>query len=323
MRWPWDTIKVGVALGGGAARGVAHVGVLRAMVREGIPVHVIAGTSMGAIIGGAYAATTDMDLVERKIREVLSSEQFRKNRLSFLKETKHRRGGLLYSVANLVRKGIVYGISTLKPSLVSAEAIAADIAMVLPDVRIEECRIPFAAVALDIEDAVEVVLCHGSLRKAASASSAIPGVLPPVRMNGRVLIDGGWVDKMPILPAFRMGADVVIAVDISADLEDTRNYTRGIDIMLRANAIKDTVLSGFTGNLADVVIKPEVKKLHWADFDSHDRCIQAGDDAATQAVPAVRKILRRARWRTMLRPGIGKRVAELYLSSENMHCSME
>jgi NTE family protein len=322
MRWPWD-IRVGLALGGGAARGVAHVGVLRALVRAGIPVNVIAGTSMGAIVGGAYAATLDVGLVEKRVREVLSSEQFRKNRLSFLAETKHRRGGLLYSVANLIRKGIVYGISTMKPSLVSAEAIAGDIATVLPDIRVEECRIPFAAVALDIEQAVEVVICHGNLRTAASASSAIPGILPPVRMDGRVLIDGGWVDKMPILPAYRLGADVVVGVDISADLQDTHDYRRGIDVMLRANAIKDSVLSGFTGSLADVIIQPDVKKLHWADFDSHDHCIEAGDEAASQAIPAIRRILRRARWRSLLRPRLGKRVADLYLSSENMHCSLE
>lgn len=317
MRMPWN-MEVGLALGGGAARGLAHVGVIRALEREGIPIDSIAGTSMGAIVGGGYAATLDIAMVESRIRALLTSEQFRNNRLSFLAETKKRRGGLLYSVRNLVRKGIVYGVSTLKPSVVSAESFAEDMAAVLPDIQVEECRIPFVAVALDLEEAVEVVLGVGSLRKAVSASSAIPGIIPPVLMNGRVLIDGGWVDKMPILPVFGMGADVVIAVDISADIEDTKDYRRGIDIMVRANAIKDTVLSELTGVLADIVIRPEVKDIHWADFSSHERCIQAGDEAATQAVPAIRKILRRARWQSLLRPRLGKRLADLYLSSHGI-----
>lgn len=317
MRMPWN-IEVGLALGGGAARGLAHVGVIRALRRAGIPIHSIAGTSMGAIVGGGYAATLDIELVERRIRELLTSEQFRNNRLSFLAETKQRRGGLLYSVTNLIRKGIVYGVSTLKPSFVSAEAFAGDMAAVLPDIQVEECRIPFVAVALDLEEAVEVVMGTGSLRRAVSASSAIPGIIPPVRMNGRVLIDGGWVDKMPILPVFGIGADVVIAVDISADIEDTKDYRRGIDIMVRANAIKDTVLSELTGVLADIVIRPEVNDIHWADFSSHEKCIQAGDEAATQAVPAIRKILRRARWRSLLPPRLGKRLADLYLSANSI-----
>jgi NTE family protein len=315
---PWK-FSVGLALGGGAARGVAHVGVLRALLREGVPVDLIAGTSMGAIIGGAYAATLDVDFVEEQIREALSSEQFRRLRLSFLRETKRQRGGLLYSVGNLIRKGIVYGVSSWKTSFMSAEEFARTMAKVLPDILVEECRIPFAAVALDLESAAEVVLGHGSLRKSAWASSAIPGLLPPVHMNGRVLIDGGWIDKVPVLPAYSMGADVVIAVDITADLEDTRDYRRGIDVMLRANAIKDSVLVAFNRTLADVVVTPEVKHVHWADFGSFEKVMEAGDAAVVAALPTIRRAIRRARWVSLLRPRLGRRLAKRYLSAENLH----
>ena len=108
-------LKVGIALGGGAARGLAHIGVLRAFIREGIPIDIVVGTSMGAIIGGAYAATGDIAEVERRVRTVLKSDEFQKTRLSFLRETKVQRGGLLYSVANLVKRGVVYGVSTMRP----------------------------------------------------------------------------------------------------------------------------------------------------------------------------------------------------------------
>ncbi len=322
MRTPWN-LKVGLVLGGGAARGLAHVGVIRALQREGIQVHVVTGTSVGAIIGGAWSALMDIEGLEKAMRSLLTSEQFRNNRLSFLKESRQQRGGLLYSVGNLIKRGIVYGVSTMQQSFVSAEEFAATLGSVLPDIRIESCMIPFGAVALDLESGEVVVLCHGSLRKAAAASSAIPGLLPPVQQDGMVLIDGGWVDKIPVLPAYRMGADVVVAVDISADLDDTRDYRRGTDILVRANAIKDSVLAGFTRVLADVVIEPEVKDVHWADFDSFETCIQAGDEAATQAVPAIREVLRQARWRTIMSPRLGKRLAERYLDGDSMHLILD
>jgi NTE family protein len=322
MRSPWQT-KVGVALGGGAARGLAHIGVLRALVREGVPIDVIVGTSMGSVIGGAYAATQDIALVEAQVREFLGSDEFSKHRIKFLRETKRQRGGLLYSVANLIRRGIVYGVSTMRPSFLSAEEFARQMEAVLPDVRIEDLPLPYAAVCLDLEAAQEVVLCHGRLREAVAASSAIPGILPPVRMNGRLLVDGGWVDKVPVLPTYRLGADFVIAVDISTEIEDTEKYDRGLDVMIRANAIRDNVLVRFLTRLADVVLEPAIKRVHWADFSAIDRCIQAGDDAASAAMPRIKETLRHERWRSVLLPRLPKRIAEFYLASKAVRFCVE
>ena len=117
---PKLTPRIGLALGGGAARGMAHIGVIRALERAGIEIDIVTGTSMGSIVGGAWAATGDIDGLEAKARAVLSSEEFKNNRLSFLRETRKQRGGLLFSVANLVRRGIFFGMSNMRPSFVSA-----------------------------------------------------------------------------------------------------------------------------------------------------------------------------------------------------------
>jgi NTE family protein len=319
---PWR-LKVGLALGGGAARGLAHIGVLRALVREGIPIDIITGTSMGAVVGGAFAAMGDIVEIERSMRALLTSDEFQRTRMSFLRETKRTRGSLLYSVTSLVRRGIVYGVSTMRPSFVSAEKFALSLGRILPDVDIETTPIRFAASAVDLETAEEVVLCHGRLREVAAASAAIPGILPPRRLHGRLLIDGGWADKIPVLPAFRLGADVVIAVDISADLDDAKRYVRGIDVVLRANMIKDTVMTELQCRLADIVIEPAVRKIHWADFEAVDFCIEAGDAAAAEAVPAIRELLRQERFRSMLRPTLGKRMAERYLASADLRFTMD
>jgi len=322
MRHRWQA-KVGVALGGGAARGMAHVGVLRALSRENIPIDVIVGTSMGAIIGGAFAATGDIAGLERKVREVLTSEQFRKNKLSFLRETRQQRKGLFFSMKNLIRRGIFYGVSNLRPSFLSAEEFAHSLEAIIPDVRIQDLPIPFGAVALDLESAEEVVICNGKLRLASGASSAIPGILPPVKINGRTLIDGGWVDKVPVLPAFKLGADVVIAVDITADLDSRSEYRRGVDIMVRANAIKDDALVGFSRRLADVVIEPDVGRIHWADFGSFERCIDRGDKAATKAIDGIRELVRHEKLLSVLRPSAGKKMAEHHLKDDTLRINVE
>lgn len=165
---PWR-LKVGVALGGGAARGLAHIGVLRALVREGIPIDVVTGTSMGAVVGGAYAALTDVAEVERRVRKLLTSDEFKRVRLKFLTETKRSRGSLMFSVTNLVRKGVFYGLSTMRPSFLSAEEFVGSISRILPDVEVSKMPVRFAAIAVDLEAAEEVVLCHGSLREVAAA----------------------------------------------------------------------------------------------------------------------------------------------------------
>jgi NTE family protein len=315
--------RVGLALGGGAARGMAHIGVIRVLERVGIDIDVVTGTSMGSIIGGAWAANGDIDALEQKVREVLTSEAFKKNRLSFLRETRKQRGGLFFSVANLVRKGIFFGVSNLRSSFLSAEEFATSLESILPDVEIEECQKPFGAIALDIEKAREIVLTKGSLRRAAAASSAIPGILPPVAINDRLLIDGGWVDKIPVLPAFGLGADFVIAVDITAHMQGAESYDRGVDIMVRANSIKDAALVRFCRSMADIVIRPAVRDIHWADFGAHARCIEAGEREAEAMLPQIKDALRHARLLSLVRPSVGRRLADLYLQADDRVFTIE
>jgi NTE family protein len=302
---------------------MAHIGVLRAFERAKLPVDIVAGTSMGSIIGGAYFALGDAAQLAARVRKLLASESFKKNKLSFLRESREQRRGLFFSVTNFVRKGVLFGVSNLRPGFISAEAFADNLATLIPDVTIEDLPLPFCSVALDINSAEEVLLRHGSLRRAATASSAIPGIIPPVEVNGRVLIDGGWVDKIPVLPAFMLGADVVIAVDITAELEDTKDYDRGVDIMIRANAIKDAALVENSRRTADIVIQPAVKHVHWADFTAFERCIEAGEEAAWETMPKIKKLLRRERWLSPLRAGRGKKLAGIQLKAALRRFRME
>lgn len=180
------TPRVGLALGSGGARGAAHVGVLKVLEREGIEVAAIAGSSIGAMVGGAYAAGLPLSRIEE---EWLTANRARLLR-SFL-PTFPRAG--LSSGAGLRRY----------------------LREILGDVRVEDLPTPFAAVATDLDTGEAVVLRRGPLVEAIRASTAIPGIFQPVRWEGRLLVDGGMVEPLPIPVCRELGAEVVIAVDVN------------------------------------------------------------------------------------------------------------
>jgi NTE family protein len=188
-----EGFKVGLALGGGAARGLAHIGVLKALEENEIPIDLMVGTSIGALVGGVYATTASAAATEKRFLDFIFSTEFKRAKFDFLKETREANPGLFYNFISLVKRGIFYSFTMAKTSWVSAQQFEHNINGVLDDVALEQTQIPFAVVATDITRGREVVLRSGPLRRAVSASSAVPGLLPPVDMEGCQLIDGGWV----------------------------------------------------------------------------------------------------------------------------------
>ena len=154
--------------------------------------------------------------------------------------------------------------------------------------NIESMKLPFAAVATDLNRGTRVVLDCGSVAKAVHASCAIPGVFEPVDHQGRLLVDGGVVDNIPIAVAREKGADIVIAVDISENVENF-NITNLVDVMLQAVNIMSNENVKHKKNEADVLITPVVGNVAMLDFTQKKRCMQAGIDAAQKAVPEIRK----------------------------------
>ena len=289
-------LKVGLALGGGAARGLAHVGVLKVLEENRIPVDLIVGTSVGALVGGVYATTRDATATEKRFREFIFSKAFKRARFDFLKESREARHGVMSRVVTLFKKGIFYSFSMAKTSWVSAEYFEHNINALLDDIPIDQAGIPFHAVAADMLTGDLVMLSQGGLRRAVSASSAVPGLLPPVALDGRLLIDGGWVAQVPVVPALDRGSDLVIAVDVSRELEPLAEQGSGLNIMVRAAAIRAEALRLMQGRLADILIEPDVGRVHWADFSAVDECVRRGEEAARARIPDIRHALRIARW---------------------------
>lgn len=290
-------IRFGVALGGGAARGLAHLGVLQVLVRAGLAPDVVAGTSFGALAGGAAAASGwRLDPLIDEVVEYVRGPTFRQSQIAFFRRKKDiEKTGLFYNVRDLIKRGVYYGFTMTRASFVAPAEFAQSIAVAVPDVRIEDLPCRFGAVAADLHSGEELVLDVGSLRVAVQASCAIPGVMPPIDIGGgRTCIDGGWVDKVPVEPARALGADFVLAVDVSDDLADTTELTSGLAVILRGDAIKSHRLKTLQLARADMVLHVPVSHVDWADFPAAADIIGAGRLAAEEALPGIEEAVARA-----------------------------
>ncbi|MGQ9670796.1 patatin-like phospholipase family protein [Desulfosoma sp.] len=291
-------LKTALVLSGGAARGIAHLGVLRMFDSETLPVHMILGTSMGAIIGALYAHHGTLAVVEDKIRTFVHSTIFRETLSLAVDENSavSSASSLFDRFSQQIRKTYLYTRLVTRTSLVPEDDYWKLLAEIVPDIRIEDLPIPFGAVALDILTGEEVVLTTGSLLKALGASVSIPGMGPPVRYRGRLLVDGGWIDNVPCLPARRLGAHFVLAVDTSTEVADMHPLPScALEYALRSSEASRIALNKLRLKHADFIIRPQVSHIRWSDFHLFEQSLQAGHEAWLAAASSIKKTYRRCR----------------------------
>ncbi len=286
-------LKVGLALGGGGAKGLAHLGVLKVLEKSGIRFDYIAGTSFGAIAGAMYAQSPDMETIGPRIRAVLTSGAFRRTQLFIIKRhyEEKKRTNFISSIRSYIETELFFGISLRRSSFIRETDFVSHINALLEDLGIEEAVIPFVSVATDLTQGREVILSAGSIRKAVAASCAIPGVFPPITIGDLSLIDGGWVNPVPVSPVREMGADFVIAVDTAEDNESRRVYKTGLEIVLRGSEITRRLLSKINLEGADFVIRPKIDDIHWADFQRYEEVVQRGESAAMDSIDLLKQRL--------------------------------
>jgi NTE family protein len=263
--------RVAVVLGGGAARGFAHVGVLRALEDARVPIELLVGTSVGSLVAAIYADGRSGPELEAMTKDLRREDFFD------------------FSIAPaLFGNGLAKGERLLG---FVRERVRAR--------RIEELRIPYAAIATDLDTGEVVVLDRGEVAVAVRASASIPGVFEPVRDGGRVLVDGGVVANLPVRAARSLGADVVIAVDVTAVAGRART-SNFVEVILRAvNLVADEGVAR-AAREADVLVRPEVGALGLMDFDARDEAVRAGYAAGAAAIPEIRRIL--SAWRPRAAP---------------------
>ncbi|MDP4302290.1 patatin-like phospholipase family protein [Leptothrix discophora] len=299
---------VGLVLSGGGARGLAHVGVLQVLQRERIPVDLIAGTSMGAIIGGLHASGMGAAQLELALQD-LDWEALFANRLP-RESLPPRRKDEDQEISPVIEIGLGRdGTPMLPLGPVSSRGLELLLRRRTLSVRavsdFDRLPIPFRAVATDMESGAAVVFSRGDLAQALRASMSVPGVFPPSDVQGRLLGDGGLVDNLPVEVARRQGADVVIAVNVGTPLAGRE--TLGTVVGLTAQMINILTEQNVQRSLAslrpghDLLIAPALGSLSSADFGRSRELIARGQQAATAMLPQLQALaLPEDRWQALL-----------------------
>lgn len=256
--------KTGLVLGGGAVRGLAHIGVLKVLERNGIRIDRIVGTSMGGAIGGLYAAGVSAGAIEEI---VLSTPKYRLIDLGI----RHR--GLLAGTA-------VH--NTINELLQNHGK---------NDLLIEQFSIEFRTIAVDLMEGKQVVLDKGDLGTVLRATTAFPGVFAPLMDGGRILVDGGVLNNLPVEEAFEGEPCFVIAVDVAREHEKKppRNM---VEVVYRSYSLMTAERKHASLKLANFVIRPEVGHIAAFDFTKANECIKAGEEAAERSIEELSRHLR-------------------------------
>jgi NTE family protein len=291
---------IGLALGGGAARGLAHIGVLYELESAGIQVDLISGSSAGALIGALYSIQPDAKFVEEKARSFLNSREFRLTKIDFLRRREESPPGFFYNIKSFVMKGILITSSVTRKGFVDPDSFKTAVQHLVGNYTFNDLKLKFSAVAADIQTGEEVIIQEGKLVDALIASCSIPGIFPPYEIDGRILVDGSWVSPVPVSSARKLGAEFVIGVDISRDLDDTAELERGLNIMLRTSAITRQRLKEMELQYADVVIRPDVGKVHWANFTKLNQLIELGRLATQSKIDEIKHKTKRGIFKNIL-----------------------
>ena len=288
----WRQKRIGLALGGGGARGFAHIGVLKALVRAKIPLDIIVGTSSGALIGGAYAGGTAPEEMERKIGEYLNSKEYQSSAVRTIEKAHDgEHSSLTQKIQGFFQNKFLLLQAMFKPGILSSEEFQSMIDFFIPDILIQDTTIPFRTVSTDLISGEQIVFSEGPLREAVMTSSAVPGAIEP-RQSGKMLLsDGGIISLVPVNAARREGADIVIAVDITRGLFSDEKLETAPEISDRAADIAAHHLTRRELTGADVVIRPRVGNLHWSVFSHAENLIAEGEKATREKMRHIRRVI--------------------------------
>ncbi|MFA4916463.1 MAG: patatin-like phospholipase family protein [Syntrophales bacterium] len=259
---PVKPAKIALVLGAGASRGFAHIGVLKILEANRIPIHMIMGTSAGSFVGSLYAYG-------------LNAFQLQK-------------------IALTIEKADIVDLMIPDNGFIKGEKLEDFVNKIVQNTPIEKFRIPFYAVSTAIPSGEETIFAQGNTGKAVRASCSIPGVFRPPKFADKMYVDGGVVSPVAVDAAKRFGADFIIAVDISADL-DTKPPVGTIDTILQSINITYAKLAAAQISRADVVIKPKVGYIGSAGFEKRNEAIMEGEKAALAVLPTIQNLLARLR----------------------------
>jgi NTE family protein len=277
--------KIGLALGGGGARGIAHLGVLYTLEKFGIPIDMISGTSIGSVIAAMYAQHQDSRYISDKFFEAQKSPEYKALQLDRIAYNARR-----VSHFESIKGSFINYALHKRMGLLKGELTENFLRHLFGDTRFSDLKMPIALIAGNITQFKGVSFRGGDLIKAVQASMSLPMWMEPVEIDGDLYVDGITQDVVPTQILKEMGADIIIAVDISLR-DKPKKIRHALDV--------DTISSAMTVNrsidlsleFADIIIKPETNDLKWYDFDRSPELIRSGREATKIMIPEINKLL--------------------------------
>lgn len=274
-----------LALSGGGARGLAHVGVIKAMERYGWYPDLVTGTSMGSLIGALYALEGNAGGLEKRVVAITKSDWFKDFSLDRLVKKREGIGGLVEDFANNFKRVVMVATKGKwdRPlALLPSNFLLDVMEEIFADARFEDVKVPFVAVATDLYSGEDVELTSGLLKPAIAGSCSIPGVFTPVPLDEKLLVDGSITRNIPIPENVEKEKCHVIAIDVLPPREFRGQLRNPLDVMYRTEEILENHINEQFLARADEVISPPVREVHLADFGRLEELIDAGEKAAVK-----------------------------------------
>lgn len=252
--------KIGLALSGGAARGIAHIGVLKVLEENNFPIDFIAGTSMGSIVAGAYASGI--------------------------------RIGLLEEIALSIRWRDASKVSFSKLAIMNIDPLEQTLRKIMPVSDFAKMRIPLAIVTADVQTGQAVVFTKGDAIKAIRISCSVPGFFAPsIDEQGRMLVDGGIVQNLPVDAALALGAEKVIGVDVNSGIEMPSPPTNIFQLLMQSYMVIGRGSAAFQASHANLIVEPNTGRIRVDELEKAKELIAAGETAMLKALPAAKALL--------------------------------
>ena len=289
----FNSVKIGLALGGGGARALAHIGILKILEEESVPIHYLAGTSMGAIISAVYAQNPSVDKLVERFQTSLDEDFYKELGINYLKPGCAENGSFLKQAARSIKRRVVINMAQNREALLKNFRLRNVITKFIDEGDIRDTQIPLGITATSLQTGEDVFFDSGDIIDAVVASASIPCFLSPTLVNGDILVDGAVSCPVPVTYLSQMGADVTIGVEVSIRKFQPIDSVNIISIIDRAENITSTHLAEMMVKRADVSICPDTQDVYWSDFMRFPDLIEEGMRCAREKIPEIKNAIRK------------------------------
>ena len=281
----YKNLKIGLALGGGGARGACHIGVLKILEDNGIIPDVIAGTSAGSMIGAMYASEMNAHIVEQKYMKHIQSENFKDLGFRYIANSE-KDDSIFSQIVKQIKNQYVLMVSSNRKSIIKNERLSKAANILFETKKFEDLKIPLLVTATDLVTGNPIIYKTGDLVDAVVQSSTIPGFVEPTYQNNRMLVDGGISLPTPVTPLIGE-CDFIISINITRGVSNQPEPNNIFEILNRSRDISIGQLNKFLLEKANFIIKPEHNNLHWSAFDKSDEFLKVGEKAASDSIESL------------------------------------